>query len=168
MNNKTKALSVIGVGITSLTLLVSFSASNIGQEHAPAPDIRPVSTFTQGNRATPPPKHDTALVAEESAAITVKITPPTEIAFEHHSPQSNTAFVASSEPPMGKPTPTPTNPQNSQSQVPAEPKMGDTRIVDGQQQVYFLGFGWIESSDEPNIGIVVDGDGDINKMVGTM
>ena len=67
------------------------------------------------------------------------------------------------------------------------PQMGDTRIVDGQKQVYFLGFGWIESSDEPNEaiyagdmyengnkigsmggGTVVCEEGDINKMVGIM
>lgn len=65
--------------------------------------------------------------------------------------------------------------------------MGDTRTVDGQKQVYFLGFGWIEDNEEPNQGAYVedmyengnkignmgggtfvDGEGDINKMVGTM
>lgn len=65
--------------------------------------------------------------------------------------------------------------------------MGDTFTVDDQKQVYFLGFGWIEDNDEPNeyiyledmyengnkIGIMgggtlVDGDGDIDKMVGIM
>jgi hypothetical protein len=70
---------------------------------------------------------------------------------------------------------------------PVSPKMGDTRIADGQKQVYFLGFGWIECSDEPNEviyagGIYENGNkigsmgggtdgcdlGDINKMVGIM
>lgn len=46
--------------------------------------------------------------------------------------------------------------------------MGDTRTVDGQKQVYFLGFGWIDDNDEPNVAIFVDGDGDINKMVECM
>lgn len=44
--------------------------------------------------------------------------------------------------------------------------MGDTRTVNGQKQVYFLGFGWIDDNDEPNVAIFVDGDGDINIMVG--
>jgi hypothetical protein len=58
--------------------------------------------------------------------------------------------------------------------------MGDTRMVDGQKQVYFLGFGWIEDSGEYAAdmyengnkisimggGTVVDGGGDINKIVG--
>lgn len=65
--------------------------------------------------------------------------------------------------------------------------MGDARTVNGQKQVYFLGFGWIDDNNEPNeciyvedmyengnkIGIMgggtfVDGNGDINKMVGIM
>lgn len=75
-------------------------------------------------------------------------------------------------------------PQGSQSTV---PQMGDTRVVSGQKQCCFLGFGWIDDNDEPNEciyaedmyengnkigsmggGTFVDGEGDINKMVGTM
>ena len=75
-------------------------------------------------------------------------------------------------------------PQNNQT---GTPKMGDTRVVNGQKQCYFLGFGWIDDTDEPNEciyaedmyengnkigsmggGTLVDGDGDINKIVGTM
>lgn len=67
------------------------------------------------------------------------------------------------------------------------PTMGDTRIVNGQKQVYFLGFGWIEDDNKPNEEItakdmfengnkvgnmegstVMDSDGDIDKMVGIM
>lgn len=67
------------------------------------------------------------------------------------------------------------------------PVMGDTRILNGQKQVYFLGFGWLEDDNKPNEEIlaenmyengnkigemdgstIVDSDGDINKMVGTM
>ena len=60
--------------------------------------------------------------------------------------------------------------------------MGDTRVVDGQKQCYFLGFGWIDDNDEPNeciyaedmyengnkVGTMGKSDGDINKIVGTM
>lgn len=76
------------------------------------------------------------------------------------------------------------SPQNSQSTA---PQMGDTRVVNGQKQCYFLGFGWIDDNNESNQGVYVedmyengnkigsmgggtfvDGEGDINKMVGTM
>lgn len=69
----------------------------------------------------------------------------------------------------------------------ATPDMGNTRIDNGIKQVYFLGFGWIDDDNKPNEEIaakdmfengnkvgnmegstVMDSDGDINKMVGTM
>lgn len=70
-------------------------------------------------------------------------------------------------------------PQSSQSTA---PQMGDTRVVNGQKQCYFLGFGWIDDNDEPNeciyaedmyengnkVGTMGTSDGDINKIVGTM
>lgn len=77
-------------------------------------------------------------------------------------------------------------PEHSKSKT-KSPTMGNTRVVNGQKQVYFLGFGWIEDENKPNEEIfaedmyengnkiaemdgsaVVDSDGDINKMVGTM
>lgn len=50
------------------------------------------------------------------------------------------------------------------------PQMVDTRMVDGQKQVSFLGFGWTEDNggSDGDGGVIVDGDGDINKMVGDM
>lgn len=67
------------------------------------------------------------------------------------------------------------------------PTMGDTRIVNGIKQVYFLGFGWIDDDNKPNEKIAakdmfengnkvgnmegtafMDSDGDIDKIVGTM
>lgn len=86
-----------------------------------------------------------------------------------------------------QPQPFPVTPMQSASPPPVAPKMGDTRTVDGQKQVYFLGFGWIEDNDAPNEctyvddmyengnkvgsmggGTFVDGEGDIDKMVGSM
>ncbi|GAU76833.1 DUF6550 family protein [Fusibacter sp. 3D3] len=85
-----------------------------------------------------------------------------------------------------------TIPKTTKSYVTASPQnktpnMGDTRIVNGQKQVYFLGFGWIEDDNKPNEEItandmfengnkvgnmegskVMDSDGDIDKMVGKM
>ena len=48
--------------------------------------------------------------------------------------------------------------------------MGDTRTADGQKQIYIFGFGWVADSSDDIVGsgTLVDGDGDINKMVGIM
>lgn len=77
--------------------------------------------------------------------------------------------------------------QSPQPPAPAESKMGDTRTVDGQKQVYFFGLGWIDDKHTLNgayyaddmyengnkvgimgSGTIVNGDGDINKIVGIM
>jgi hypothetical protein len=68
-----------------------------------------------------------------------------------------------------------------------EPYNGDVRVVDGEKQVYLLGFGWIKDEGGGNVGTMVgnpgdeltgnkvgvmgggttiDGKGDINKQVG--
>lgn len=52
--------------------------------------------------------------------------------------------------PSTAPTQTATKPTKSIPSEPPTPKMDDTRVVDGQKQVYFLGFGWIENNYEPN------------------
>ena len=103
--------------------------------------------------------------------------------------------VAKSEPPITeittekrtkKPAPT-------QSVTPSTPSSGphngDVRFVDGEKQIYLLGFGWIKDEGGGSVGTmvgnpgdqltghkvgvmgggtIVDGKGDINKMVGIM
>lgn len=79
------------------------------------------------------------------------------------------------------PTQTATKPTTPTPKEPPTPQMGDTRIVNGQKQSYFLGFGWIDDMGENEciyvegmyqngnkIGIMGQSDGDINKIVGTM
>lgn len=46
--------------------------------------------------------------------------------------------------------------------------MGDTRIVNGQNQVYFLGFGWIEDDNKPNEEIIAIGMFENGNKVGNM
>ncbi len=78
-------------------------------------------------------------------------------------------------------TQTATKPTTPTPKEPTTPQMGDTRVVNGQKQSYFLGFGWIDDMGENEcifeegmyengnkIGIMGQSDGDINKMVGTM
>lgn len=114
------------------------------------------------------------------------VTPPQEIEVPKISvaPEEIAKTSTQTEPFSKPPAEEVTLPQDDQITT---PKMGDTRVVNGQKQCYFLGFGWIDDTDEPNEciyaedmyengnkigsmggGTLVDGDGDINKMVGIM
>lgn len=189
MNNSNfRNTAVICVGAVATILLVAFSAPHIGREPAPAPSIRPVQAFTHEARATPlPPEPQPTPVGVEPANATPISTPTTEIDSEVQNPNDSPAIETPKEAPRDNPTPTPTPSQNTISNTASAPQMGDTRIVDGQKQVYILGFGWIADNDAPNVGIYADdmyengnkvgtmgGDevgrscGDINKMVGNM
>lgn len=87
-----------------------------------------------------------------------------------------------------KPTPAQTAQQVKLTTSSSEPHNGDVCVIDGEKQVYLLGFGWIKD-EGANIGTMVgnpgdeltghkvgimgsgttvDGEGDINKMVGIM
>lgn len=166
---------------TTFILCLVAVATTIGiREHKPtqpppAPDVRPVSAVTE--------------VCGDN------IPPTAEIDFEPENPQDIKAISDLSDSRRDKPTLEQLPPENQvklkginaekeevevlPADTPApnqttdntslkEPKMGDTRMMDGQKQVYFLGFGWIDDYGKPNVGIIADGDGNINKMVGTM
>ncbi|OPX83590.1 MAG: hypothetical protein A4E53_04537 [Pelotomaculum sp. PtaB.Bin104] len=182
MNPKLKYLAAAGV----IVWMVSLLPLPYTKDATPSPENRPVCDLNRGSEdvALPPSQqHSTGQAAPE--------LPPPNVAFIE-----NSATVTEPEPqPTNTPekeesvpaTAHPSKPSESLSPAPARatgPQMGDTRMVDGQKQVYFLGFGWIEDSGEPNrgeyaadmyengnkIGImgggtVVDGGGDINKMV---
>lgn len=114
------------------------------------------------------------------------VTPPQKVEMPKTSvaPEEIAKTSTQAEPFSKSPAEEFASPQNNQI---GTPKMGDTRVANGQKQCYFLGFGWIDDTDEPNEciyaedmyengnkigsmggGTLVDGDGDINKMVGTM
>lgn len=88
-----------------------------------------------------------------------------------------------------KPAPTQTAQQVKPTAASSEPHNGDVRVVDGEKQVYLLGFGWIKDEGGGSVGTMVgnpgdqltghkvgimgggttvDGKGDINMMVGIM
>jgi hypothetical protein len=86
-----------------------------------------------------------------------------------------------------KPAPTQTAQSAKPNTSPTEPHNGDVRVVDGEKQVYLLGFGWIKDEGGGSVGTTVGnpGDeltcnkvgimggtvgskGDINKQVGIM
>ena len=193
MNRKTKQGIAVSGCVVALSLLALLSAPSIEREPAPAPPVAPVpkgqtlSACTAEDRVIPPPEPRPATVGEKTATVEPHNTHATEIDSEPPEHGSGAGIVAQPRSPRDKPTPAPVTPKIPQSPASAEPKMSDTRTVDGQKQVYFLGFGWIDDNDTPNEaynaedmyengnkvgsmggGTLVDGDGDINKMVGIM
>ncbi len=163
IKKKAKAIAV-SVAIISLLIIPLF---NQGTSEPLVPKVRPVSAPLT-IRDSIPPSENKAIVGEETAEISAHSTPPTETDFEPSNPTDTTKILTESNTLKDNPTLTPVTSKNTVTATVQESRMGDTRIVDGQKQVYFLGFGWINDNDEPNVAIVVDGDGDINKMVGCM
>lgn len=116
----------------------------------------------------PPPEPKPTPADEETATVEPTGASPAEIAFEPPEPGDGTAIPTSEEAPRDNPTPSTTASQTTTTIAAAEPQMGDTRTADGQNQIYIVGFGWIADCGGGGEGIFVDGDGDINKMVGIM
>lgn len=112
-------------------------------------------------------------------------TPMTEAVTESHSLKAK--ITAEKE--AKKPAPAQTAQQAKPTALSSEPHNGDVRVVDGERQIYLLGFGWIKDEGGGSVGTTVgnsgdqltghkvgimgggttvDGKGDINKMVGIM
>lgn len=165
-----KKAKTIAVSVAIISLLI-IPLSNQGTSEPLAPKVRPVSAHLTIRDSTSPSENK-ALVSEETAESSTRNPPqddtPPETDFEPPLPAGSTEILTESSAPRDRPLPTPVTSKNTVTATAQEPRMGDTRTVDGQKQVYFLGFGWINDNDEPNVAIFVDGDGDINKMVGCM
>lgn len=55
-----------------------------------------------------------------------------------------------------KPAPTQTTQQVKSASSSTEPHMGDVRVINGEKQVYILGFGWIKDEGGGNVGTVAE------------
>lgn len=187
MKKKVKITTAISVAIISLLMIPLY---NKPLKEPLIPDTSSVSAPTTSSRDNPLAENK-VLVGEETAKIStqnpLQDSTPTETDYEPPSPADNKAVLAESSDLGDNLTPTPVPSKNTTAAKATAPKMGDTRIVGGQKQVYFLGFGWIDDNDEPNeciyaedmyengnkiaimgSGIIGQSDGDINKMVGRM
>ena len=151
-------------------------------------DSRPVSALTESIRDNTPPAESKAVVSDEIPKISTQNPSQdstlAETDFEPSTTADGKGILTESSSLMDNPTPTPAPPNNTTATKVCAPKMGDTRIVNGQKQSYFLGFGWVDDMGENEViycegmyengnkigsmggGAFVDGDGDINKMVG--
>ncbi len=175
MKRRTR-IAIGGVGIAAVFLLMCTVPQRLPTEAPTARPIRPVCELTQevGEAPLPAPQID---CTADLPAIAEEISSVSDTAAGNPSAQ----IIPQSKPESAKDTATPqevnpTTPARQEQQLsesalaPNEsaPQMGDTRMVDGRKQVYFLGFGWIDDNDGGGEGTVVDSDGDINKMVGDM
>lgn len=165
---KKKAKIITAVSALAIISLLIVPLHNQSPQEPPVPDTSPVSASLWLDRDKTPPTENKALVGEENAEISTHSAPPVGTDFEPPKSADSTEILTESNTLRDDPTPSPVISKNTVTATAQEPRMGDTRTVDGQKQVYFLGFGWIDDNDEPNVAIFVDGDGDINKMVGYM
>ncbi len=115
----------------------------------------------------------------------VMSVPEVESVIESNTPKTEITAEKEAE----KPDPEQAAQQVKPTASSSEPHNGDVRIVDGEKQIYLLGFGWIKDEGSGSVGTMVgnpgdqltghkvgimgggttvDGEGDINKMVGVM
>lgn len=169
MNHKSR-IAIGTVGLAAVFLLASSTPHHLTAKASAAPHTRPVCDLTREVGAVPLPKPqtdcaaDVPAIAEDTSGVsdTAADTPCVQGVPEPDAESAANA-VSSQEVSLTAPA------QREQHPKESAPQMGDTRMVDGKKQVYFLGFGWIDNNDGGDGGgIIVDGDGDVNKMVGDM
>lgn len=171
MKKKTKiAITATAVTIVSLMINAYQTEPTISPS---VPQIAPVSEAVAVGRAYTLPTVTEPIVAEEIIEIstqTEEITEPTHqqkvivIEDETLSPQptekekTNTTPIPNTQVATKPATLPPTEPT---------PKNGDARIVNGQKQSYFLGFGWVDYMGENEV-IYCEGMYESGNKIGVM
>ena len=150
MKKKTKIiLTASMLTIFSLTVTAYHWQSQIPPKQ---PDSRPVSALTESSRDNTPPTESKAVVSDEIHKISTQNTSHdstlTETNFEPPTTADSKGILTESSPQRDNPTPTHAPSKNTITTKTCEPQMGDTRIVNGQKQSYFLGFGWVDYMGE--------------------
>ena len=181
--------------LVATTLMVLSLAIIMPQEAPQQPKVRPMSALVDNSRGnTPPPsvEHQISKAVPSQNDQSGTQNKPVDKLIEEQNitpPDNSLPQPTEKEEVANTPTPntqTATKPTAPQASTSAEPKMGDTRIIDGKRQSYFLGFGWVDNMGENECtfaadmyesgnkigsmgaGTVGHSDGDINKMVGIM
>lgn len=175
MKRRTR-IAIGAAGMATAFLLLGTVPPHLPEETPAAPHIRPVCELTQEVGEIPLPEPPIDYTAD-LPAIDKEISSASDAAAGAQCAQSTPEPESESAEDTAAPQAVnPTAPARQEQQpkesisVPkaSAPQMGDTRMVDGKKQIYFLGFGWIDDNGGGGEGTVVDGDGDINKMVGDM
>lgn len=174
MKHRTR-IAIGTAGIATVFLLVG-TVQQMPEETPAAPHIRPACDLTQAIEEVPLPEPQIECTVNlpaidkemSSVSDTAADTPCTQSAPE---PKPESAEDTAAPQAVNPTAPVrqeqqPKEPESAPKE--SAPQMGDTRVVDGKKQVYFLDFGWIDDNGVGGEGTIVDGDGDINKMVGDM
>lgn len=199
MKKKTK-IKLAATTLMALSLTI-ITPQTMPQKQPQQPEDRPVSVLVDDSRGnTPPPsvEHQISKTLLSQNGQNGTLSQPTDslIAEQIVIPSDNSPPQPSEKEEVPN-TPTPTTqtatkPTTPPAPISAEPKMGDTRIIDGKKQSYFLGFGWVDGMGENKCTFAADmyengnkigsmgggtvghsdtqgaDSGDINKMVGIM
>ncbi|WP_041272694.1 DUF6550 family protein [Desulfitobacterium hafniense] len=180
MTDKTKKwLSLAGLGAVGVVLVIAI-VSQFGTEKVNEAVIQP-SPAVSGDvnpGAEIPSSSDPAKTPEVSVPSVDPTAAPNagrdtaDSSGTEQSLQVEPSKPAAPAAPTPKPETSATNPgkppeyrtDDTVKTQPTEPKGGETN---NKGQVWVPGFGWVDDSG-PNQGTVVDGEGDIDKQVGTM
>lgn len=144
---KKRAKIIVTATVVVITSLI-ISDYHLKSTNSPSsPPNRPVSEVAEVSKTYTPAIQTKPLVGEEMPKIGTQIEeiikPPTE---ESSTPQT-TENIEPTNTPITT-TQTATKPNAPTVIQPHTPKMGDTRVVNGQKQSYFLGFGWVDYMGE--------------------
>lgn len=124
--------------ILSLTII---TPRTIPQEHPQIPKVRPVSALVNSSRDNNQPLHDKAVVSNKCPEISTQSEDlPTQATEKEKTVTAPTPTTQTATKPTTPPAP-----------ISIEPKNGDTRIVDGKQEGYLLGFGWVDYMGENEV-----------------
>ncbi len=162
------AIATTAVAITSIMLIAYLTEPAISPV---SPQTAPVSALVNSSRDNAPPVHDKAVVSNEypeTSTRSVDFPKPTAtelIVTETTQPQPTEKEKTNTTPiPTTQMAPKPTAPTKTEETT---PKNGDTRIVNGKQQSYLLGFGWVDYMGENEV-IYCEGMYENGNKVGVM
>lgn len=157
MKKKTKiAISATTVAITSLMIITYHTepvSSPVSPQTAPMSEV-----VTVGKPYTPPPKTE-PIATEEIIEISTQNEHISKAVTEPPITEPIPTEIAPPQPIEKEKTDTPpipttqadTKPTTPPALISTEPKNGDTRIVNGKQQGYLLGFGWVDYMGENEV-----------------
>lgn len=182
MKIKTKmAIATTAIAFTSLMIM----AYHIEPTTSPvSPQIASASEVVEVGRDYTLPPATEAIVAQkiaETGTQKEETTTPTnqkeDVSNAEETPQPQPTEKEEMTNTPTAPAQTATKPVTPPSSELTTPKNGDVRFIDGQQQGYLIGFGWVDYMGENECifeeGMYENGNkigimGDINKIVGVM